>query len=92
MKGKAVGFVGDRNPYSQLLPVVLPPKNSWEWASVKCVMDAVAMKAYYGDPDTYGKLWMPLNTTMTADISLPRSINLPSSLQIFFISAIAYPK
>ena len=56
MKGKAIGFVGDKTPYSQPLPVILPTKNSWEWASVKYVVDAVAMKTYYGDPDTYWKL------------------------------------
>ena len=83
MKGKAIGFVGDRTPYSHPLPVILPPKNSWEWASVKCVMDAVAMKAYYSDPDTYGKLWTPWNATTRVDITLPRLIHLPLLLADF---------
>ena len=83
MKGKAIGFVGDRTSYSQPLPVILPPENSWEWASVKCVIDAVAMKAYYSDPDTYGKLWTPWNATTRVDITLPRLIHLPLLLADF---------
>ena len=71
MKGKAIGFVGDRTPYSQPLPVLLPPKYSWEWATVKCVMDAVAMKTHYGNLDSYGKLWTPGDKTAEADIALP---------------------
>ncbi len=47
VKGKYIGFIGDRGNGRYPVPFLLPPQNAWAWAKVKYLEDMVAFEEHF---------------------------------------------
>ena len=57
-KGRDIGFLGDRTPTQNPLPVLLP-NDTFKWVSKQASLDALAMEHFYAVPANATKLWQP---------------------------------
>ncbi len=51
LKGKDIGFVGDRTEFSTPAPIVLQPVKPWKWLALKMVISEVAIELFYANPN-----------------------------------------
>ena len=60
VRGRGVGYVGDRTAIANPLPVEIPPDKAWSFYTENAVVSGVDMVAHYGqdgvDPEGY---WEP---------------------------------
>jgi len=83
LKGKDIGFVGDRTEFSTPAPIVLQPVKPWKWLTLKTVISDVAVELFYANPNNANKFFIPSQTDTIDKITVPLLIMLPSSLLQF---------
>jgi len=88
LKGKPIGFVGDRIPSKGINPyaVLFSPTLGWAWKEVIFCDDGVAMAAERTAQTANGDYWTPSPTVLVASEMtkhLPRLLYLPTLLVQF---------
>ncbi len=80
LKGKDIGFVGDRIEYSTPAPIVLQPVKPWKWVTQRTVISEVAVELFYANPGNANKFFIPLPNDTLEKISIPLLIMLPTAI------------
>ena len=80
LRNEAVGFVGDRTPTTQPLPVKLQKNKPWEWKAVSFHNDQAAVQAFYDEADNRGEFYAPPATVSLETHHLPNMVIIPTSL------------
>ena len=86
LKGKDIGFVGDRLPFASPIPVLLQKERPWKWITVDADLNEVAVTAFYVNPINSNRFYTPPPTTPTTRIKLPRLILIPSNFVPFCVA------
>ena len=80
MNGKDIGFVGDRAPFMNPIPIILQKEKPWKWVQLEGDFNELAHQHYYTNPANQNKFYYPPPTTKLTKIKIPRIILLPSTL------------
>lgn len=80
LKGKDIGFVGDRSEYSHPAPIVLQPEKPWKWIVKHIVTDPTVLEFFYCNPANAGKFFTPEVGAETQRVAAPRFLLLPGKL------------
>lgn len=91
LKGKDIGFVGDRSEYNTPAPVVLQPEKPWKWMTKQAVKDAAFFETFYANPANNGKLFTPPPGTALTRIVAPRLLLLPGNLVQYCVGGTRTP-
>lgn len=86
LKGKDIGFVGDRSPFSSPAPIVLQPEKPWKWITKQAVTDPTAYELFYANPANAAKLFTA-PAGATTRVAAPRLLLLPGNLIHFCVEA-----
>ena len=86
LKGKDIGFVGDRLPFTNPVPVILQKEKPWKWITVLAELDEVAISGFYANPANANKFYTPPPTAALSNIKLPRLILIPSNLVAYCVA------
>ena len=82
VRGRGVGYVGDRTAIANPLPVEIPPDKAWGFYTEDAVVSGVDMAAHYGqngvDPEGY---WEPGGSATKEKACVPSCYPFRSSLQ-----------
>lgn len=84
LKGKDIGFVGDRAEFTTPTPTLLKSEKPWKWISVDIHMDELVMEHFYAIPINTNAWYTPPQTAETIKVKVPRLLLLPSMLVPFF--------
>ena len=87
LKGKDIGFVGDRSEFNTPAPVILQPEKPWKWITKQAVQDDVIFNYYYANPANQGKLYTPPPGTALTRTIAPRLLLLPGNLVQYCVEA-----
>ena len=93
LRGKTIGFVGDRLIRRGMRPftVVLGSDRVWKWKEVTFLNDGVAMARERSTVANKGSFWIPTDAAaQKLTIHLPRLIYLPTEL-IHFCAQVINP-
>jgi hypothetical protein len=85
LKGKDIGFVGDRTPFSSPAPVVLQHEKPWKWITSKIVTSELELEAFYANPNNKHKFFSPTAASPLDRVTVPRLLLLPSVLLKFCV-------
>ena len=85
LKGKDIGFVGDRLPFTTPIPVILQKERPWKWITVLAELDEVAISGFYANPANANRFYTPPATAALSNIKLPRLIVIPSNLVAYCV-------
>lgn len=80
LKGKDIGFVGDRSAFNTPAPIVLQPEKPWKWITKQGVNDDAVLNYFYANPANKGKFFTPPTGTTLTRITAPRLLLLPGNL------------
>ncbi len=80
LKGKDIGFVGDRTEFSNPAPIILQPVKPWKWMNLKTVISEVAVELFYANPGNATKFFIPSPNDTIEKITVPLLIMLPTTL------------
>jgi hypothetical protein len=83
LKGKDIGFVGDRTDFSSPAPIVLQPEKPWKWITIKAVTTLAELETFYANPHNTGRFFTPPADATLERITIPRILMLPSNLLHF---------
>jgi hypothetical protein len=83
LKGKDIGFVGDRTGFSSPAPIVLQPEKPWKWITTKSVTELAVLDTFYANPNNTGRFFTPPPTATLDRITIPRILMLPVNLLHF---------
>lgn len=83
LKGKDIGFVGDRMPFASPIPVLLQKERPWKWVTVDADINEVAVTSFYVNPSNANRFYTPPPTAAKTRIKLPRLILIPSNFVPF---------
>lgn len=59
LKGKDIGFVGDKNEYQVPTPVIMQKEKPWKWIAKSIYNNPDKMMEHYNNDENNGKLWNP---------------------------------
>ncbi len=80
LKGRDIGFVGDRTDYSSPAPIVLQPEKPWKWITNRFDTSELNIEAFYCNPNNVDKFYIPSTSIQLDRITIPRLLLLPSNL------------
>ena len=83
LKGKDIGFVGDRTDFTTPTPVLLQPERPWKWISKQIVTDPHHHPYFFANLNNEGKLFTPPARAVLVPTSAPQLILIPSCLVNF---------
>ena len=87
LKGKDIGFVGDRLPFSSPIPVILQKEKPWKWIQIEGDFDDIAIMGFYCNPQNVNLFYAPPPGKALTKQLLPRLILLPSNYVPFCADA-----
>ena len=79
LQNEVLAFVGDRKLSREPTVVALPPQKTWEWPTLRILMNLLKLMEWYEDEDKRGKLWTHSedNSELT-EHTLPRLLAIPT--------------
>lgn len=80
LRGKDIGFVGDRSAFNSPAPIVLQPEKPWKWITKQIVTAAPTLEYHYANPNNNGKLFTPAAGATLTRVTAPRLLLLPGNL------------
>ena len=80
LRGKDIGFVGDRSVFNSPAPIVLQPEKPWKWMTKQIVAEAPTLEYFYANPHNKGKLFTPATGATLTRVTAPRLLLLPGNL------------
>ena len=83
LKGKDIGFVGDRLPFSSPIPVILQKEKPWKWVTIEGDFDELAITSFYNNQQNANLFYVPPARKALTKLLLPRLILLPSNYVLF---------
>jgi len=87
LKGKDIGFVGDRSEFNSPAPIILQPEKPWKWITKNVVTNDTTLEYYYANPRNVGKLFVPAVGAVLTRVTAPRLLLLPSNLIKYCVDA-----
>ena len=79
LKGKDIGFVGDRLPFSTPIPILLQKEKPWKWTTVGADLNEASFLAFYSNQANHNKLYTPPPNEPLTNVLLPRLVLIPSN-------------
>ncbi len=87
LKGKDIGFVGDRTDFATPIPTLLKKERPWKWNEVDITDDQLGFETFFGDRHNVGKWYMTPPGVKTTRQKVPRLLLLPPNLIPFCCKA-----
>lgn len=80
LRGKDIGFVGDRSPFSTPAPIILQPEKPWKWITKQIVTEPTTFEYFYANPANTGKFFTATAGATLTRVTAPRLLLLPGNL------------
>ena len=87
MLGKDIGFVGDRAPFTNPIPIILQKDKPWKWVQLEGDFNELSHQYYYANKDNHNKFYYPPPTAKRSKLKVPRIILLPTNLVEFCVTS-----
>lgn len=87
LKGKDIGFVGDRTDFAHPIPTLLKTVRPWKWNEVDITEDQLGLETFFSDKLNLDKWYITPPGVATSRHKVPRLLLLPPNLTPFCCKA-----